>query len=183
MKSKLLLILLATSLMPALGFGQVDTSNIGTLDYLEQKRGFKYIKLGSNIKIIAGKLELFKTDQNKSGAMKFYKVLDKNLMKVGKDITLHQVMVGVFKGKIARILVFMNSPNGDKLLNVFQEAYGNYRQPNEYLEDYHWWTDSVSLNLDFTASDWQKATFEDRPLMQEIEALKSEETKKAASGL
>jgi hypothetical protein len=121
------------------------TKNIVSQDIhnLDEKGGFKMLLFGmpeDSIKSIAS-LSLEKT------RTRYYIVSDPKLLKVGESIQIDKISLAFYKGKLLSITIktkgFVNSTG---MLNVLNKAYGFGKKPNEYIEEYYWWGNKVSMS-------------------------------------
>lgn len=150
----------------------------GTIDYLNEKRGFKTLILGSPISNYS---EMVKQVPGKTNQ---YTVIDSTMYHIGDDIELIQIEVTTLDGKIRTIGGVAKKAYGKKLFDVFTSAYGfAFSQPNRFTAKYTWLTDKVSLFFNNDDTKWCAFIFKDL----ELDNLKAEsdksKTQKAADDI
>jgi len=113
-------------------------------DKIDARFGFRDIKLESDLNQLKSK-QLLKIEDD--GPKKYYKSKVEDL-KLG-DYHLKSVTYGFYKGQLMTINIETKGlSNSTGLLNILRESYGNGFKGNEYLEQYLWKSEKVSILYD-----------------------------------
>ena len=112
----------------------------GSTAFLDEKRGFKGLILGDSIR--------YYSDMLKPTKGSWYEVTDSTLFKIGDDVKLTDISVDEYNGRIRAIGVTAEKAYGNRIFNIFIEAYGTgFIQRNRYMEKYIWLSDTKEVQL------------------------------------
>jgi hypothetical protein len=153
----------------------------GTIAYLDYKKGFKNIKLGSDISTIINKVKLLQT---KDDGTTVYDYTDKADNKIG-DIGIDGILIVSYAKTIMRIIVFFDKGTGNSVDDIFRSAYGRYSEkPNQFMSIYNWNGTDIKLSLNYDdESSKPTAMFVDNLSMSRFEKESSQKNRKAADQL
>lgn len=119
---------------------RIDNQNSGKKNLID-KNGFKDFKLQTSPDIYKKTISLL----SEKGSVKIYNVIDKKYFKVS-DVEISNINLFFYKNKLSKILIstkgLINSRN---FLNILSVNYGKPNQPNEFIEDYNWKTDTIYM--------------------------------------
>jgi len=159
-------------------------AKIGTSKYLEEKRGFKNIRLGSEVASILDDLRESKdTTLGIMPGVKFYEVVNSETLKVGSNIEIKKIIVGVFDAKIAIVSGYLKKGDGLIMKETFTQAYGNSTQTNQFMDKFTWYSKGVFLVLDNEGLREDSFLMVDRDLNDRIDELGKERAKKSVSDI
>jgi hypothetical protein len=134
-----------------------------SIKVLEKDHGFKELVVGSDVAALNNKIAPANDSQCIQG-VKYYQVIDTNLLKLGKEAKINKILLGVYDQKIAYIHLYLDNPNGDSLLTALKDEYGRGLHPTPNLKRYHWRSSHVMLRFNATPADGTKVVFADRDL-------------------
>lgn len=154
----------------------------GSIRYLDYKRGFKDIVLGSDMNSISGKLMLIEKPGPDSTSV--YDYTDRSNLKIG-EIELRDISVVTFKNKILFIMVTMDKKYDTEMLKLLTDAYGVYTEkPNQFMNRYLWRGSFANLSFDYTSVTKPSTLFfTDIELARESRDFKSDIRKQAIKDL
>lgn len=156
----------------------------GNKDFLDEKNGYKDIKLGSDITDLADKIKIADGEMS-SNELVYYDYTDKSALTINNQVHLKNVTIRAFKGKVLNIFLSVENQDAFELYKVFTEAFGRYSdRPNQFMDKYYWYGKKVELFYNFdSTSNLKLAWFTDIALERERAKGELEKTKKSANDL
>lgn len=129
---------------------------------LDEKRGFKNIKLGESVTSYKAFIEPVK------GSKTRFSVKDSTMLKIGTDIRLSNIIIETYNDKVYKISVLALPQYSFKFRSVLISAYGAWSiQPNKFQDKYIWYSPTKKVELLYngeSTNKWCYATFKDMDL-------------------
>lgn len=153
-------------------------TSAGSLADLDSKYGFRDIKFGSHIDSLSGF-----TLEEVSGDKSFY-IRKSDSLKIG-PAPLKFIGYTFYKGRFLSVMFESKGlENSSRLFEVLSLAYGEPRQPNEFIKEYFWLGKRVSGFYEYSDIH-EKGTvfFSSRDIQSEMDADNLRASKKAVSDL
>lgn len=113
---------------------------------LDNKNGYKYIKLGSPIDSIHGFGPRFKGDSSSYAPLEFSTY---DSLRIG-EYPVREFRVGNYKGKAFEIAFFVpGNVFGPEVIKILSTAYGPPKRPNPKEHVYYWEGKNVHLKVEY----------------------------------
>ena len=107
---------------------------------LDDKNGFRDLKFGTPLSEIKGLVSV-------EGSTKYFTRPD-DAMTVGES-TIKTLVYGFYDGRLMSVRFSTEGlANSYHALQALQASYGQGSKPNEYIEEYHWGSNKVSMNYE-----------------------------------
>jgi hypothetical protein len=114
-----------------------------SLKALDEKNGFRTLHFGDGIAALPN-AKLTETGKN---GVKYYQRTDENLH-IG-TANLKKITYGFYKGKFFFVLIQTPGLTDSRALRAALESqYGKGYQSNEYIEEYYWFGEAVTMSYD-----------------------------------
>ncbi len=152
---------------------------ISTPLYAQTKDGFKGRKWGTTFAEMQKEFDLRLIE---NGNTKFY---SSNVKSIG-NAQLQQCAFCFYNGRFSDVIIITKGPiNSRNLLAILKEAYGQPRQPNEYIEEYYWFNigDTAIIYDENSITGDANAHFFSRSIADEEEADNAQKSKKGVGEL
>ncbi|HMP98759.1 MAG TPA: hypothetical protein PKC24_03190 [Cyclobacteriaceae bacterium] len=147
------------------------------LEELERRKGFKDIKLESNINEIEG--AEFKKDIKEAHKFdaKLYLVKNENYSSIG-DIKVRTIELKVYNDKIYEINLVTDKDT--RLMKSLEEAFGK-AQYNVRADSYQWYAETLSLSFTSKSKKELQLVYRSASIIKEMSEDKKEDIKKISS--
>ncbi|WP_158826690.1 hypothetical protein [Mucilaginibacter lacusdianchii] len=139
-----------------------------SIKVLEKNHGFKEITVGSDITVLSNKIEPAQNGHETLQGIKYFQVTDTALLKLGKEVKINKILLGVYNQKIAYIHLYLDEQNGDNLLAALKNDYGSGLRPTPKIKRYHWKSSHVMLRFNATTNNGTTVVFADRDLNKTV---------------
>jgi hypothetical protein len=180
------LILFLVLIMPFVAKSQQQSApEMGSTRYLDFKKSYKSIKLGSNISTLTSNYLSKTSESADENSCYLYNYSDPAALNFGNGVQLKKIKLRVFGDMIVSIYLFFDSADGNKVKEIFTTAYGkNYSQSNSSLDRYLWLGSLTDVYLSYSDDDKVGAAiYNDSILDQAIKKGSKASASKAASDL
>ncbi len=147
------------------------------LQELERRKGFKDIKLESNVNEVQG--AEFKKDirEKKEFPVKLYSLVNKDYERIG-EIRIKSIELKVYKDKIYEIIVVTDKD--PRLMKSLEEAFGPPAY-NARSDAYSWLAETVSLAFSSKSKKELEMIYRSSVVVKQMSADKKEDIKKMSS--
>lgn len=147
------------------------------LDELEKRKGFKDIKLESDVNEIKGVEFRKDIKEKKEFPVKLYRVVHKDYERIG-TINVRSIELKVYNDKIYEIIVITDKD--PRLMKSLEEAFG---QPsyNVRTDAYSWLAETVSLAFTSKSKKELEMVYRSSTVVKQMSADKKEDIKKMSS--
>lgn len=139
-----------------------------SIKVLEKNHGFQDLKVGSLITDLGNKVEQAIDHENYLQGVHYYQVIDTNMLRLGKDIKISKIWLGVYEQKITYIHLYLDPNSGQNMLAELKNHYGVGLQPNRRMKKYHWKSSHVLLRINLTNPDNAVVIYADRDLNHQV---------------
>lgn len=180
------IILFLIILIPLIAKSQQQVApEMGSLEYLDFKKSYKSIKLGSNISTLTSNYLSKSSGSADENGCFLYSYTDPAVLNFGNGVQLQKIRLKVYGDMVVSIYMFFDSADGSKIKDVFTTAYGkNFNQSNPSLDNYLWLGSLADVFLSYSDDDKVGAVaYNDRSLNKIIKKAATASASKAASDL
>lgn len=147
---------------------------------VDQKFGYKDIKLESNLETVIPKIKAKKLSGS-NAINSTYKIEDLKYYKIGNNV-LHDVSISFMNGKVHQINLIFKDTYGTDILSAMKELFGDPFQSNSYIDNCMWKGQSATaFYLENVAVGKGMVTIQSNKLESEFQAYKKTIDKGAAS--
>ncbi len=116
-----------------------------SVDDLDKNNGFKNLTLGMSLDAAKKYINPIPYESYPKLKIAYYDVTYQDFLKIGSN-SLSSVSLVFFDNKLETITIKTNGfSNSDAVLGTFKNAYGAWRQPNKYIEEYGWIGKAVDM--------------------------------------
>ena len=167
--------------LPLLAIAQPE---IGSIKYLDFKKSYKSIRLGSDISTLNSSYLFKLSEKTDASGCYVYSYSDPSVLNFGSGIELKRLQMKVYNNKIASVYLFFDQSDGKKIKEIFTTAYGKlYSQKDESLDQYVWLGSLADVYLTYEDSNLSAAIYSDLILNKLIASKAASSTSQAASDL
>ena len=176
---KLLFLLILT--LPILVQAQPE---IGSIKYLDFKKSYKSVRLGSDISTLNSSYLLRLSEKPDASGCHLYTYSDPAALNFGSGVQLKRIQIKAYYDKIASVYLFFDQSDGKKIKEIFTTAYGTvYSQKDDLLDQYVWLGSLADVYLTYEDSNLSAAIYSDLILNKIIASKAKNSTSQAASDL
>lgn len=164
----------------------VCKAQLGNLQNLQSKNGYKGIVLGSDISTLpTDKLSSLDDAKTTPDSIRRFDYKDTSLYKISDIIKLSAIVISTYKNKILNITLVYDKKDGYSILEIFERAFGLYTdRPNMFMDKYNWYSSKVKLAVNFeNKGPFAYAIYTCNDLQSEVDQKMLKANKKAASDL
>lgn len=175
------LLFLLIFILPILAQAQPE---IGSIKYLDFKKSYKSVRLGSDISTLNSSYLLRISEKPDASGCYIYTYSDPAALNFGSGIALKRIQLRIYHDKIASVYLFFDQSDGNKIKEIFTTAYGKvYSQKDELMDQYVWLGTLADVYLTYEDSNLSAAIYSDLILNKIIHSKAESSTSQAASDL
>jgi hypothetical protein len=146
--------------------------------FVQEPEGFRGIPWGTSIRQLPDMVFIAQ-----EGHLKFYeKPHDK--MKIG-EAGVDSIVYGFYKDRLYSVLIYFSSTmNFSRLKETLEQEYGEYQQPNPYVDKYLWYGKRLDLLFTYeSVTQKGRIAYLYKPIVEEMEQDEKVKAKAGASDL
>lgn len=160
------------------------TPPIGSTKYLDYKRSYKSIKLGSDITLLDSKYLIKLSEKPDDKGRFLYTYNSPELLNFGNNVQLKRIQIQSYLDKVAAVYLIFEKEDGNKVREVFTTAYGsNFNQTDETSDTYLWRGSLVDVYLTYDKESLSAVIYTDVVIDSFIKRRLKSDAKQAASDL
>ncbi|MVN90779.1 hypothetical protein [Mucilaginibacter aquatilis] len=160
------------------------TPPIGSIKYLDYKRSYKSIKLGSEISTLNSKYLIKQSEKADDQGRYMYSYNNPEALNFGNNVQLKRIQIKSYLDKIAAIYLIFEQEDGNKIKEVLTTAYGSdYNQSDETKDTYLWRGSFADVYLTYERESLSAMIYSDVIIDKFIKRRVKSDANQAASDL